>query len=68
MGKQAVIEVRTPIIYIYLHYTLRAGGETVQDIPADYNAMVYVIRGEVAVGDPSRNVREGQAALLCSGT
>ena len=66
MGKHAVIEVRTPIIY--LHYTLRAGGETVQDIPAGYNAMVYVIRGEAAVGDPSRNVREGQAALLGPGT
>lgn len=66
MGKQAVIEVRTPIIY--LHYTLRAGGETVQDLPVGYNAMVYVIRGEAAVGDPSRNVREGQAALLGPGT
>lgn len=66
MGKQAVIEVRTPIIY--LHYTLRVGGETLQDIPADYNAMVYVIRGEAAVGDPQRNVREGQAALLGPGT
>jgi len=65
MGKHAVIDVRTPIIY--LHYTLRAGGATVQDIPADYNAMVYVIRGEVAVGDPPRNVREGQAALLGPG-
>ncbi len=66
MGKQAVIEVRTPIIF--LHYTLRAGGEAQQDLPADYNAMVYVIRGEVAVGEPSRNVREGQAALLGPGT
>ncbi|MBI3777125.1 MAG: pirin family protein [Gammaproteobacteria bacterium] len=65
LGKHAVIEVRTPIIY--LHYTLRAGGETAQDIPADYNAMVYVIRGAAAVGDPQRDVREGQAALLGPG-
>ena len=66
MGKHAVIDVRTPIIY--LHYTLRAGGATLQDLPADFNAMVYVIRGEVAVGDPPRNVRAGQAALLGPGT
>jgi len=66
LGKHAVIDVRTPIIY--LHYTLRAGGATLQDIPDGYNALAYVIRGEVAVGDPPRNVREGQAALLGPGT
>ena len=54
MGKHAVIDVRTPM---YLRYTLQAGGETVQDLPADYNALVYVIHGDVVVGDLTQRQR-----------
>jgi quercetin 2,3-dioxygenase len=62
MGQSAVIETRTPIMY--LHYTLQPGGTATQAIPADYNAFLYVIRGIVHVGEDRRPVREGQLALL----
>lgn len=36
--------------------------------PGRLYVLVYVIHGEVAVDNPSRNVREGQAELLGSAT
>jgi quercetin 2,3-dioxygenase len=62
LGKSAVIETRTPIYF--LHYTLQPGGATEQDIPADHNALVYVISGEVRLGTERKPVREGQMAML----
>jgi redox-sensitive bicupin YhaK (pirin superfamily) len=65
LGKSAVIETRTPIYF--LHYTLQPGGATVQDIPADHNALVYLISGEVRLGAERQPVREGQLAMLGDG-
>jgi len=65
LGKSAVIETRTPIYF--LHYTLQPGGATVQDIPAGYNALVYLISGEVRLGTERKPVREGQMAMLGDG-
>jgi len=65
MGESAVIETRTPILY--LHYTLAPGGEALQDVPPDYRALVYVVSGEAKVGTPARPAREGQMALIGSG-
>ncbi|MEK7206984.1 MAG: pirin family protein [Pseudomonadota bacterium] len=65
MGKSAVIDTRTPILY--LHYTLQPGGAAAQEIPAGYNALVYLIAGEVLVGAERRAVREGQMAQLTEG-
>ncbi len=61
MGTQAVIDTRTPIMY--LHYTLQPGASTVQAVPPGYNAFVYVIDGEADLGD-GRAIKEGQMALL----
>jgi quercetin 2,3-dioxygenase len=62
MGKSAVIDTRTPIMY--LHYTLQPGAETAQRIPVSYNAFLYVVSGVVCVGTERRRIREGQLALL----
>jgi len=65
MGASAVIETRTPIMY--LHYTVTPGGEVLQDIPPEYRALVYAVSGEARIGASARPVREGQMALLGSG-
>jgi len=65
LGKSAVIETRTPIYF--LHYTLQPGGETVQDIPAGHNALVYLISGDARLGVEHKPVREGQMAMLGDG-
>jgi len=65
LGQSAVIETHTPIIY--LHFTLQPGGEIVQPVPENHNALAYVIRGELRAGDEGRRVREGQMARFGGG-
>jgi redox-sensitive bicupin YhaK (pirin superfamily) len=43
MGEKAVIETRTPIIY--LHYRLEPGGVATQRVPHAFNAFAYVVDG-----------------------
>src|SRR6266852_7675008 len=43
MGEKAVIETRTPIIY--LHYRLEPGGVATQLMPHAFNAFAYVVDG-----------------------
>jgi quercetin 2,3-dioxygenase len=65
LGQSAVIETHTPIMY--LHFTLKPGAVIVQPVPADYNALAYVIHGELRAGDERRAVREGQMARFGDG-
>lgn len=65
LGRSAVIETHTPIIY--LHFTLQPGGEIVQPVPDSHNALAYVIHGELRTGDEGRRVREGQLARFGGG-
>jgi redox-sensitive bicupin YhaK (pirin superfamily) len=65
LGQVAVIETRTPILY--LHFTLAAGAGIVQPVPEGYNALAYVIRGELRAGEERRLVHEGQMARFGSG-
>ncbi len=65
MGVNAVIETRTPIYY--LHFTIQPGGRVVQQVPAGYNALVYLIAGELRAGKEQKPVREGQMATLGDG-
>lgn len=65
LGKSAVIETRTPIYF--LHYTMRLGGAITQDIPSGYNALVYLISGELKVGKEQKSVHESQMAQLGDG-
>jgi redox-sensitive bicupin YhaK (pirin superfamily) len=65
LGQSAVIETRTPITY--LHFTIQPGGEIEQAVPAGYNALIYLISGEVQTGKDQKLVREGQMARLGDG-
>jgi quercetin 2,3-dioxygenase len=65
LGKSAVIETHTPIMY--LHFTLQPGGKIEQPVPAAFNALAYVIHGELRAGDERRAVSEGQMARFGGG-
>jgi redox-sensitive bicupin YhaK (pirin superfamily) len=65
MGQSAVIDTHTPIIY--LHFTIAPGGAVTQPVPADHNALVYLVSGAVQVGSSRKVVSEGELAVLGSG-
>jgi redox-sensitive bicupin YhaK (pirin superfamily) len=65
LGARAVIDTHTPIIY--QDWTVAAGGDVTVDVPADHNALVYVFRGSVRVGEGDGLVRDGQMAILGAG-
>ena len=62
MGQQAVIETRTPIIY--LHYRIKPGGIAKQQVPSDYNAFAYIVEGEGSFGAASERATDGQMVLF----
>ncbi len=65
LGQSAVIETRTPIMY--LHFTIQPGGEIVQPVPAGHTAIAYVIDGVLRAGPDGRVVNEGQMARFGPG-
>jgi redox-sensitive bicupin YhaK (pirin superfamily) len=62
MGQKAIIETRTPIIY--LHYRIEPGGATTQRVPSTYNAFAYVVEGEGVFGAESERTVDGQMVLF----
>jgi redox-sensitive bicupin YhaK (pirin superfamily) len=62
MGEKAVIETRTPIIY--LHYRIEPGGAAVQHVPAAYNAFAYVVEGVGWFGAEGERAGGGQMVLF----
>jgi redox-sensitive bicupin YhaK (pirin superfamily) len=62
MGEQAVIETRTPIIY--LHYRIEPGGTVTQQAPSDYNAFAYVVDGDGLFGAEGERAGDGQMVLF----
>ena len=62
MGEKAVIETRTPIIY--LHYRIEPGGAVTQRVPGVYNAFAYVVEGEGLFGAESERASDGQMILF----
>jgi quercetin 2,3-dioxygenase len=62
LGQQAVVETRTPIVY--LHYSIKAGGSITQPVPVAYNAFAYVIDGQGTFGDDGERAVEGQMVLF----
>jgi redox-sensitive bicupin YhaK (pirin superfamily) len=62
MGEKAVIETRTPIIY--LHYRIKPGGMTTQKVPGNYNAFAYVVEGEGLFGVESERAGDGQMVMF----
>jgi len=62
MGEKAVIETRTPIIY--LHYRIEPGGAATQKVPGSYNAFAYIVEGDGLFGAESERASDGQMVLF----
>jgi len=62
MGEKAVIETRTPIIY--LHYRIKPGGAVIQQVPNSYNAFAYIVEGEGLFGAEGERAGDGQMLLF----
>jgi redox-sensitive bicupin YhaK (pirin superfamily) len=62
MGEKAVIETRTPIIY--LHYRIAPGGVATQHVPDSYNAFTYIVEGEGIFGAEGERAGDGQMVLF----
>src|SRR5678815_2792929 len=62
LGQKAVIETRTPIIY--LHYRIKPGGAVTQHVPSAYSGFVYVIEGEGKFGADKEHAVDGQMVLF----
>lgn len=62
LGEKAVIETRTPIIY--LHYRIKPGGVVTQPVPHDYNAFAYVVGGAGLFGMESEPGADGQMIMF----
>ena len=64
LGQKAVIETRTPIIY--LHYQIKPGGSVIQQVPSAYSGFAYVIDGEGKFGAEGERAGDGQMVLLAN--
>ena len=62
LGQKAVIETRTPIIY--LHYRIKPGGVATQNVPSTYNAFVYLVEGQGLFGADRERAGDGQMVLF----
>ena len=62
MGQKAVIETRTPIMY--LHYSIKPGGVVTQTVPTDFNTFAYVIDGRGLFGAEREAGEDGQMVLF----
>jgi len=62
MGQKAVIETRTPIMY--LHYTIKPGGVVTQTVPSNFNVFAYVVDGGGLFGSERERGEDGQMVLF----
>ena len=62
MGEKAVIETRTPIIY--LHYRIKPGGLATQRVPRAFNAFAYVVDGAGLFGAVGERAGDGQMVMF----
>jgi redox-sensitive bicupin YhaK (pirin superfamily) len=62
MGRKAVIETRTPIIY--LHYSIKPGGVATQRVSSTYNTFAYIVDGEGLFGAERERAKDGQMVLF----
>jgi quercetin 2,3-dioxygenase len=62
LGVRAVIETRTPIMYV--HFTLQPKSEIEQQVPAEYNAFAYVVNGHGLFGSNRDAGVRGQVVIF----
>jgi quercetin 2,3-dioxygenase len=61
-GLTSPVQNYSPIIVADI--TIDAGVTTVQQIPANYNAFLYILKGNVKVGEEEKQLNEDQAGWL----
>lgn len=61
-GLTSPVKNHTPLIVADIR--IEAGATTVQQIPANYNTFLYVIKGSVQVGEDAKQLGEGQVGWL----
>jgi redox-sensitive bicupin YhaK (pirin superfamily) len=61
-GLTSPVQNYVPIVIADL--TIEAGTSTIQQIPANYNTFLYVIRGSVKVGEEGKQLNEDQVGWL----
>lgn len=62
LGVRAVIDTRTPIMY--LRYTLQPGARVSQAVPREYNAFAYIVDGSGVFDAEGRRAADGQTAIF----
>jgi redox-sensitive bicupin YhaK (pirin superfamily) len=62
MGQKAVIETRTPIVY--LHYSIKPGGVARQQVSSTYNTFAFIVDGEGLFGAERERAKDGQMVLF----
>ena len=62
LGVRAIIDTHTPITY--LHFVLQPGAGHVQSVPADYNALAYVVDGKGRFSTDGGDVEDGDIAVF----
>jgi hypothetical protein len=62
LGAHAVIDTRTPIMY--LHFTLQPGARIAQPVPRAYQVFAYIVDGAGQFGAENRVASEGQMGLF----
>jgi redox-sensitive bicupin YhaK (pirin superfamily) len=62
MDKKAVIETRTPIVY--LHFTIQPNSQVVQNISQKYNAFAYIVNGKGLFGNKQVPAHKEQVVLF----
>jgi redox-sensitive bicupin YhaK (pirin superfamily) len=62
MGQKAVIETRTPIMY--LHFSIKPGGVVTQAVPDNFNIFAYVVDGQGLFGSERERGEDGQMVMF----
>ena len=62
LGVSAVIETRTPIMYV--HFSLQPKSEIEQRVPVEYNAFAYVVNGQGLFGSNKNSGAKGQVVIF----
>ena len=62
LGVKAVIETRTPIVY--LHFTVKPGGQITQAMESTFNGFAYVVSGEGLFGVDEEKATRGQMIMF----
>lgn len=62
MGKKAVIDTKTPIMY--LHFSLQPGAQVTQETPNNFNIFAYIAQGQGLFGSEEKLAKKEQTVFF----